>query len=130
VALDFSCCTLHAVATPAGRFSVFSLSQFTGVSKKERKKRGKIKTRRQTQRSKIRAEKKRMMMMTKGSRKRNKMMRRRWTTELADEMRAGAGFCSEGYKRCKSTLLCPLLFPVELCAVPLRPIPFLALTCM
>lgn len=52
------------------------------------------------------------------------MMMKRWTTELADEMCAGAGFFSEGYKRCKSTLLCPLLFPVELCTGPLGPIPF------
>lgn len=32
--------------------------------------------------------------------------------------------CSEGHKRCKSTLLCPLLFPFELCTAPLWPVPF------
>lgn len=64
------------------------------------------------------------MTMMKGWRKKSKMMRKRWTTEVADEMCAGAGFCSEGYKCCKSTLLCPLLFPVELCTAPLQPVPF------
>lgn len=55
------------------------------MNRKERKKQEKIKTKRQIQRNKIRAERKRMMMMMKGWRKKNKMRRRRWTTELADE---------------------------------------------
>ncbi|XP_058674302.1 DNA polymerase epsilon subunit 3 isoform X1 [Ammospiza caudacuta] len=54
-----------------------------GGSRKERKRPGKIKTRRQTRRSKIRAERRTMMMTMKGWRRKNQTMRKRWTTELA-----------------------------------------------
>lgn len=57
------------------------------MNRKERKKQGKTKTRRQTQRSRIRAERKRMMTMMKGWMKKSRMMRKRWTTELADVCR-------------------------------------------
>lgn len=54
------------------------------MNRRERKKQEKIKTRRQTQRNKIRAEKMITMTTMKGWRKKSKTMRKRWTTELAN----------------------------------------------